>query len=106
MITTEQIHQLPEYTALTKARNKVVWPLSVLVIGVYFSFILVIAFKPALLGVAVGAGVTSWGVVMGLAIIVFCLVITGIYVYYANTVLEPMTKAIVAKVHAENTEAQ
>ena len=105
MITIEQIHQLPEYTALTRARKKIVWPLSALVISVYFSFILAIAFKPALLGVPVGSGVTSWGVVIGFLVIVFCLVITGIYVSYANRVLEPMTQAIVAKVAAMNKEA-
>lgn len=93
-LTPEQIHQLPEYAALTRARNKMVWPLSALVILVYFALILTIAFAPQSLGHALGSGVTSIGVVIGLAVIVFCLVVTGIYVHYANTVLEPLNEAI------------
>jgi uncharacterized membrane protein (DUF485 family) len=32
--------------------------------------------------------------VLGLGVILFCMVITGIYVHYANTVLEPLERAI------------
>ena len=94
----ESIHQLPEYAALTRARNKIVWPLSAATILVYFALILTIAFEPQSLGAPIGDGVTSLGVVLGLGVIFFCLVITGIYVYYANRVLEPLTQAILKKV--------
>lgn len=94
----DSIRQLPEYKALTQARNKIIWPLSVVTVLVYFAFILTIAFAPQLLGTPVSDGTTSWGVVLGLSIILFCLLITGIYVYYANHVLEPLTHAIAKKV--------
>ena len=94
MLSIDQIHALPEYTALTRARNKIVWPLSAAVILVYFVLILTIAFEPQALAAPVGAGVTSLGVVLGLGVIFFCLIITGIYVYYANHVLEPLADAI------------
>lgn len=94
---TETIRQLPEYAALTRARKKIIWPLSLAVIVAYFALILTIAFEPALLGNPIGDGVTSIGMVLGLGIILFCMVITGIYVYYANRVLEPLTQAIVQK---------
>lgn len=97
MMLTE-IHQLPEYIALTRARRKVVWPLSVVVVLAYFALILTIAFDPVALGVPVGDGVTSIGVVLGLSLIFFCMIVTGIYVHYANTVLEPLNRAILAKI--------
>ncbi len=100
-LTPEQIHQLPEYAALTRARNKVVWPLSMLVILVYFALILTIAFAPQSLGTAIGTGVTSIGVVIGLGVIIFCLIVTGIYVHYANTVLEPLNAAIQRKLEGK-----
>lgn len=90
----EQIRQLPEYAELTRARKKIVWPLSIVVIAAYFALILAIAFSPASLGAPLGNGVTSIGVALGLGIIVFCMVITGIYVTYANRVIEPLTRAI------------
>ena len=100
-LSPEQIHKLPEYAALTRARNKMVWPLSILVILVYFALILAIAFVPQSLGQPIGSGVTSIGVVIGLAVIVFCLIITGIYVHYANTVLEPLNEAIHRKLEGK-----
>jgi uncharacterized membrane protein (DUF485 family) len=93
----ETIRQLPEYAALTRARKKIIWPLSLATILAYFALILTIAFAPASLGNPIGSGVTSIGMVLGLGVILFCMVITGIYVYYANRVLEPLTRAIVQK---------
>jgi uncharacterized membrane protein (DUF485 family) len=97
MTHTEKIRQLPEYIALTRARKNIVWPLSIATIVAYFALILTIAFAPASLGNPITGGVTSVGIVLGIGIIFFCFVITGIYVYYANHVLEPLTKVIVAK---------
>lgn len=93
----ETIRQLPEYAALTRARKKIMWPLSLATITAYFALILTIAFYPTTLGTPIGNGVTTIGMVLGLGVILFCMLITGIYVYYANRVLEPLTQAIVAK---------
>ncbi len=97
---TDSIRQLPEYHALTRARKRIMWPLSLATIFVYFALILTIAFFPQTLGNPIGNGVTSIGMVLGLSVILFCMLITGIYVYYANQVLEPLTRAIVAKAGA------
>jgi len=97
----ETIRQLPEYAALTRARKRIMWPLSLATIIAYFALILTIAFDPESLGNPIGDGVTSIGMVLGLGVILFCMVITGIYVYYANRVLEPLTRAIVQKAGAQ-----
>lgn len=100
MNNPEQIRQLPEYAELTRARKKIVWPLSLVVIVAYFALILTIAFYPASLSTPVANGVTSVGIALGLGIIIFCMVITGIYVAYANRVIEPLTRAIAQKAGA------
>lgn len=97
---TDIIRQWPEYTALTRARKKIMWPLSIMMIAAYFVLILAIAFTPESLGNPIGDGVTSIGITLGLGIILFCFVITGIYVYYANRVLEPLNQAIRKKAEA------
>ena len=97
MTHPEQIRQLPEYIALTRARKKIVWTLSIAIIVAYFALVLAIAFSPASLGTPIGNGVTSVGIALGLGIIIFCMVITGIYVAYANRVIEPLTRAIAKK---------
>jgi uncharacterized membrane protein (DUF485 family) len=94
---TEKIRQLPEYVALTRARKNIVWPLSVAIILAYFALIIAIAFAPASLGNSFTGGVTSVGIALGIGIIFFCFIVTGIYVYYANRVLEPLTQKIIAK---------
>jgi uncharacterized membrane protein (DUF485 family) len=98
---TDTIRQLPEYAALTRARKRIMWPLSLATILAYFALILTIAFNPSALGQPIGEGVTSIGMVLGLGVILFCMVVTGIYVYYANRVLEPLTRAIVNKAGAK-----
>lgn len=96
----EQIRQLPEYAELTRARKKIVWPLSIVVTVAYFALILAIAFSPASLGTPIADGATSIGVALGLGVIVLCMLITGIYVSYANRVIEPLTRAIAQKAGA------
>ncbi|RYY75034.1 MAG: DUF485 domain-containing protein [Gammaproteobacteria bacterium] len=100
MSHSEQIRALPEYIALTRARKKIVWPLSIAVVVAYFALILAIAFYPASLGAPIGDGVTSVGIALGLGIIIYCMVITGISVSYANRVIEPLTRAIAQKAGA------
>lgn len=100
MNSTETIRQWPEYEALTRARKKIVWPLSIVMIVAYFALILAIAFVPESLGNPISDGVTSIGITLGLGIILLCFVVTGIYVYYANRVLEPLNRAILKKAEA------
>lgn len=97
---TETIRQWPEYAALTRARKKIMWPLSIVIIAAYFALILAIGFTPESLGNPIGTGVTSIGITLGLGIILLCFAITGIYVYYANRVLEPLNQAIIKKAEA------
>lgn len=94
------IRDLPEYHALMKAKGRVGWILSLSVIIVYFALILAIAFFPASLGAPIGSGVTSIGVVLGLFVIFFCFIVTGYYVHFANTKLEPLNKALLDRVGA------
>lgn len=92
--TLDQLQQLPQYQSLTQARNRIVWPLAALTTLAYVLLILAIAFFPDALGEPIGQGVTSVGITLGLGMILFCLVITGVYVRWANTRLEPLVQAV------------
>lgn len=83
-----------DYQTLIKERSKIVWPLSWLMLIVYFAYILVIAFAPDLFGAKTGDGHMTYGMVIGLGVILFSFVLTGIYVHIANTKLEPLAKKI------------
>lgn len=98
----DTLTSLPEYKALIAKRNKIIWPLLVLTVLAYISFILAIAFEPAALGKPIGGGVISIGIVLGLLLILFNFVITLVYVRAANRTIEPL----IARVHAAIGEAK
>jgi len=95
-LTLEALVSSPEYLALIRKRNRIIWPLLVLTVAAYVGFILSIAFVPHALGTTIGGGVVSVGILLGLALIFFNFVITFIYVRRANRELEPL----IAHVHA------
>ncbi len=90
----DEIERLPEFIALTKARRKIVVPLAIISIVAYFALILIIAFSPGTLANSLLGGTTSVGIALGLGLIFLCFIVTGIYVTYANNVIEPLVIAV------------
>lgn len=91
----EEIKNSEEYKTLISERSKSKYFLSVLMLVVYYGFVLIIAFNPEFFATKIGMGHASLGIAVGLFVILFSFVITGIYVQKANKVLEPLT----AKLH-------
>ncbi len=61
----------------------------------YFAYILTIAFRPALLGAPVRDGsVITWGIVVGVALLVLGFLLTAIYVVVANTRLDDLSRRL------------
>lgn len=93
----QDIAQMPEYKALIKKRYIVAVPLALLILVVYISFILLVAYAPHILAIVMPDGVSTFGIWYGLGIIILTLVITGAYVVYANSTLEQLISDIQAK---------
>ncbi|QOP43866.1 DUF485 domain-containing protein [Sulfurimonas sediminis] len=87
-MTKEQIQQIkadPDYQKLVKTRQGFALKLTVAMLVVYFAFILTIAFDPATLAVPLSSKtVTTIGIPIGMAVIVFAFILTGIYTKRAN----------------------
>ena len=62
---------------------------------VYYGYISLIAFDKEFLAKPMGAGVTTIGIPIGMAVIVFSIVITGLYVRRANNEFDAMTRDII-----------
>jgi uncharacterized membrane protein (DUF485 family) len=60
----------------------------------YYGYIALIAFNKPFLAQPIGNGVTTLGVPLGFGVIVFTIVITGIYVRRANGRYDALTQAI------------
>ena len=90
----QRIKADPNYHQLVSSRSKYSWTLAVLMLVVYYGYILLIAFNKELLSAKMGAGVMTWGIPIGLFVIVFTVVITGIYVRRANSEFDDLTTRI------------
>ena len=75
-------------------RNRLGVFLTILMLIVYYGYIALIAFNKPFLAQPIGAGVTSVGIPIGMGVIIFTIVITGIYVRRANGEFDTLTKEI------------
>jgi uncharacterized membrane protein (DUF485 family) len=88
----ERIMRSAKFQELVAVRSGFAWTLSAAMLVIYFGFILLVAFARPLMAVKIGGGVTSLGIVLGLAVIVAAFVLTGIYVARANTRFDALTR--------------
>ncbi|KAB0623826.1 MULTISPECIES: DUF485 domain-containing protein [Castellaniella] len=92
---TQAIVSNPKYQHLRRTRLRYGWTLAVIMLLVYYSFIGVIAFDKELFALKLGEGVMTWGIPVGFGVIVFSVLITGLYVRRANSEFDRLTREIV-----------
>lgn len=85
----------PKYKELKTKRTAFGWWLSLAGMVAYYGFILLVAFNKPLLAQKLGTGVTTVGMPLGVAVIVFTIIITWIYVRRANSEFDALTDQIV-----------
>ena len=92
----DRIQRSPKYQKLKSARSRFGWTLSILMLAVYYGYIALIAFDKEFLARPLSsAGVTTIGVPIGMAIILFSVLITGLYVRRANGEFDRLTQEII-----------
>jgi uncharacterized membrane protein (DUF485 family) len=91
---TARVVNDPRYQELKARRSRFGWLLTVAMLIVYYGFILLVAFDKPLLATRIGDGVTTVGMPLGLGVIVFTIVITGIYVRRANREYDELSDQI------------
>jgi uncharacterized membrane protein (DUF485 family) len=90
----DKIKASAAYRELVGKRSKLGWTLTALVLIVYYGYVLLIAFDKDLLAAKIGSGVMTWGMPIGLFVIVFTVAITGLYVRHANRSYDELTDRI------------
>ncbi len=94
-INHDAIRQDPRFQALVSRRNRHAYGLTALIIAVYFSFILTLAFAPHWLAQPLLPGrVMPVGLVVGGAIIVLTVLLTVAYVWRANNEFDRQVREI------------
>ena len=89
-----RIEANPKYQELKRKRNKFGWTLTILMLVVYYGFIGLIAFDKEFLARPIGSGVTTLGIPIAFGVIIFTIVITGLYVRRANSEYDRLTAKI------------
>lgn len=92
----EKIRANPKYQQLRKTRNTYGWIMTILMLVVYYGYIALIAFNKSFLAQPLGdTGVTTVGIPIGVGVILFTIVITGIYVRRANTEFDALKEELI-----------
>ena len=90
-----RISQHPKYQELKSKRTSLGWWLTLAGMLAYYGFILLVAFDKPLLSQKIGNGVTTLGMPIGVAVIVFTIIITWVYIRRANSEFDALTEEIV-----------
>jgi uncharacterized membrane protein (DUF485 family) len=90
----KRIESNPKYRELVSKRTSYGWILTLIMMVVYYGYILLIAFDKELMSKKIGNGVMTWGIPIGLFVIVFTVILTGIYVRRANNEFDELTADI------------
>lgn len=97
-MTTEVLRRIeasPHFKDLVRKRSRLGWLLAILMLIIYYAFILVIAFDPQLLATPISEGsITTYGIPVGLAIIIASIALTGIYVWRANNEFDRLVATV------------
>jgi uncharacterized membrane protein (DUF485 family) len=94
--TYEKIRANPKYHQLKDTRNTYGWIMTILMLVVYYGYISLIAFNKSFLAQPLGSsGVMTVGIPIGVGVIAFTIIITGIYVRRANTEFDALKEEII-----------
>lgn len=92
--TVTKIVANPKYQRLVSTRSRFGWVLTAVMMVVYYGYIAIIAFDKELLSARLGEGVMTVGIPVGLGVIIFTIIITGLYVRRANAEFDQLTQEI------------
>ncbi len=89
-----EISKNPKYQKLVRTRNFYGWSLTAVMMLVYYGYIYLVAFKRDYLAQTLGDSVMTLSIPFGLGVIVFTILITGVYVRRANAEFDKLIQEI------------
>ena len=96
----EQILQNPKFKEMVAKKSRLSWTLKAIMLFVYVGFMLLVGYNKEFLMSSVSGGVTTWGIPLGLGIIVLSFVLCGVYSYIANNQLDQLNEEAMREVEA------
>ena len=91
----QRVTSNPKYQELKSKRSRISWWLTLSMMVVYYGFILLVAYDKEFLATKIGTGLTTYGMPIGVGVLVFTIIITNIYVRRANSEFDDLTEEVV-----------
>lgn len=83
----------PEFKKLTRQKNRVSLILTIVEMIIFFGFITLLAFYKPFLGTKISGAITI-GIPIAIGAIIISWVLTGVYVFWANTKYDAMVRNV------------
>lgn len=96
----EAILQNPKFKEMVAKKSRLSWTLTAIMLVVYVGFMLLVGYNKEFLMSSFSGGVTTWGMPLGLSIIVLSFILCGVYSYIANNKLDQLTSDAMKEVEA------
>ncbi len=90
-----KIQESPRFKELVSKRERFAWILSAIMLSLYVAFILLIAYGPHIMGTKLSPDSSiTWGIPIGVGLIISAFVLTAIYVRRANGEFDDLNREI------------
>jgi uncharacterized membrane protein (DUF485 family) len=93
----QAVLQNPKFKLLVQKKRTLSWSLSALMLFIYIGFILLVAYAPGFLHSSF-SGVITWGIPLGIGVIVAAFVLCAVYSVIANGEYERLTQEVVDEI--------
>ena len=98
----EKVVHDPEFLALIKKKNTISFSLTAIMLVAYFGFAITLAYFPGVLASRVGNA--TLGIPLGIGVIIFACILTGLYVRWANTKYDSLIARLNARLAAKTKD--
>lgn len=99
-VQVQRILQNPKFKQMVSKKSTLSWTLTIIMLVVYVGFMLLVGYNKEFLMSSFSGGVTTWGIPLGLGIIVLSFVLCGVYSYIANNTLDQLTAEAMKEVES------
>ena len=96
----DRILHNPKFQEMVSKKRTLSWTLTAIMLFIYVGFMLLVGYNKEFLMSSFSGGVTTWGMPLGLSIIVLSFLLCGVYSYVANNKLDQLTKDAMKEVEA------
>ena len=90
----------PKFKEMVSRKSKLSWTLTIIMLVIYVGFMLLVGYNKEFLMSSFSGGVTTWGIPLGLGIIVLSFVLCGVYSYIANNSFDQLSSEAMKEVEA------